>query len=199
MRAFFVCLGLVPWIGCTGVADPDMTRRLSEANDKVVACKNDVSALRNEIATLKQQLAQAAANPSRLELTDPEIINLIAEIKRKGGGAATLAEGDDVVIGRGDLSPRDASRVVKRGAQAMQVCYERALKKNSALQYQSGLGLVVELTVKPSGAVKAVSVKPSVDGEMSACIETAALRWKFPPFGGQPVVIAQKITLTPKT
>jgi hypothetical protein len=81
----------------------------------------------------------------------------------------------------------------------MQVCYERALKKNSALQFQAGLGLVVELTVKPTGSVKAVSVKPSVDLGMTSCIQTAAMRWKFPAFGGQPVVVAQRITLTPKT
>jgi len=42
----------------------------------------------------------------------------------------------------------------------MQVCYERALKKNSALQYQAGLELVVELTVKPTGDVQEVNIKP---------------------------------------
>jgi hypothetical protein len=34
---------------------------------------------------------------------------------------------------------------------------------------------------------------------MISCIQTTAMRWKFPTFSGQPVLIAQKLTLTPKT
>jgi hypothetical protein len=81
----------------------------------------------------------------------------------------------------------------------MQVCYERALKKNSALQYQAGLALVVELTIKPNGDVQEVNIKPSVDADLTSCFQTAAMRWKFPTFGGDSVVVAQKVTLTPKT
>jgi len=72
-------------------------------------------------------------------------------------------------------------------------------QENSALQYQAGLALVVELTVRPTGAVKEVNVKPSIDADMTSCFQTAAMRWKFPTFGGEPVVVAQKVTLTPKT
>jgi hypothetical protein len=162
-----------------------------------VACKSEVGELKSQVASLKRQLAEAAANPNRLQLTDPEVLNLIADLRKQKRAAGT--DGDEVVIGKGDLKPQDASRVVKQNAQAIQVCYERALKRNSALQYQVGLALVVELTVRPTGAVKEVNVRPSVDADMTSCFQTAAMRWKFPTFGGEPVVVAQKVTLTPKT
>jgi hypothetical protein len=180
--------------GCNGGDNADAIRQLGQANDKVVACKGEVSELKSQVAGLKRQLAEAAANPNHLQLNDPEILNLIADLRKQ-----KQAAGDEVAIGRGDLKPQDASRVVKRGAQAIQVCYERALKRNSALQYQAGLALVVELTVKPTGAVKEVNVKPSIDADMTSCFQTAAMRWKFPTFGGESVVVAQKVTLTPKT
>jgi hypothetical protein len=180
-KSLFVGAALL--LGCRGSDDPEMLSRLNQANDKVVACKNEANEFKTQIADLKRQLAMAMANPNRLQLTDPEVLNLIGE----------------VIIGKGDLKPQDASRVVKQNAQAMQVCYERALKKNSALQYQAGLALVVELTVRPTGAVKEVNIRPSVDAEMTSCFQTAALRWKFPAFGGDSVVVAQKVTLTPKT
>lgn len=196
MKTTLACLGLgLALAGCKGEADPELVKKVSEANDKVVTCKGDINDLKTQLATVKRQLAQAVAGAAnRIELTDPEVINLIAEIKKKNG-----PESDEVVLGKGDLNPKDASRVVKQGAQAMQVCYERALKKNASLQFQAGLAVVLELTVKPTGAVQGVDVKPAVDADMTSCIQTAAMRWKFPTFSGQPVVIAQKITLTPKT
>ena len=184
--------------GCkSGGDNEEMVRRLNQANDKVVACRNETNELKNEIAGLKRQLAQAASGPARLQLTDPDILNLIADLRKQKQAAG--ADGEDVVIGKGDLKPQDASRVVRQHAQAMQVCYERALKKNSALQYQAGLALVVELTVRPTGAVKEVNIKPSVDADMTSCFQTTALRWKFPKFGGESVIVAQRVTLTPKT
>ena len=170
--------------------DEEAQRRLSEATDKVIACKKEVNDLKNEVASLKKQLAVAMANPSKLVLTDPEIINLIADLR---GGKAPSG---DV---KPSLDPQEASKIVFQGAKAMQVCYERALKKNQALQYQAGVGLTLDITVKPAGNVDAVEVSPSVDKEMTACIKTAASRWKFPAFQGEPVVLSQKVTLTPKT
>ena len=66
---------------CDGKAKEEMTRRLAEANDKLVDCQRETSALKTEISTLKRQLAQAVANPNRIVLTDPEIINLVASIR----------------------------------------------------------------------------------------------------------------------
>jgi hypothetical protein len=188
-------LAMVALAGCRGGGE-ELTSRLNEANDKVVACKKDVNDLKNQNAELKHKLAEAMANPSRVQLTDPDILNLIAEIRSKRGAGA---EGDDIVLGKGDLNPKEASRVVKQGAQALQRCYERALKKNSALQMESGIGVLLEITVKPTGSVQTINLSPQVDRDLSECVRTTVARWKFPPFAGQPVVVTQKLTLTPKT
>lgn len=182
--------------GCRGgTSDEEWTRRLNEANDKVVACKKDVSDLKAQNAELKQKLALAMTAPARVQLTDPDILNLIADIKGKRGPA----EDGDIVLGKGDLNPKEASKVVRQGAQALQRCYERALKKNTALQMQTGLSVMLEITVKPTGMVKTMNLAPQVDNEMAECVRSTVTHWKFPPFSGEPVVVAQKLTLTPKS
>ncbi len=180
---------------CKGGADEELTKRLGDANDKVVACRNEVNGLKAANAELKQKLAQAMTAPARVQLTDPDILNLIAEIKSKRGPD----EEGDVVLGKGDLNPKEASKVVRQGAQALQKCYERALKKNTSLQMQGGLSVMLEMTVKPSGQVKSMSLSPQVDSEMLECVRSTVTRWKFPPFTGEAVVVAQRLTLTPKS
>src|SRR3954468_15771875 len=158
-------------VACDTKEKEELTKRYNEATDKLLQCRKESNDLTNEIAGLKRQLAQAMANPSKVTLTDPEIINLIASIRGSSGG-------DDVVLGKGALNPKEASKIVMQGAMALRQCYERALKKNQSLQYQSGLGVTLAITVKPQGAVQGVEVTPSVDHEMTACIKTAAMRWK---------------------
>lgn len=172
---------------CDTKAKEELTRRVNEANDKLVQCRKENNDLKNEVASLKRQLAQAMANPSRVVLTDPEIINLIASIR------GSAPPGTD----KGGLDPAAASKIVFNGAHALRQCYERALKKNSALQYQSGVGVTLALTVRGQGTVDAVEVSPSIDAEMTSCIKNTAMRWKFPTFAGEPVTIEQKLTLTP--
>ena len=173
-------------VACDSKAKDELTRRVNEANDKLVQCRKDTNDLKNEVSSLKRQLAQAMANPSRVVLTDPEIINLIASIK------GTPAAG-----GGGGLDPAQASKIVFQGAHALRQCYERALKKNQALQYQSGVGVTLAVTVRSQGTVEDVGVSPSIDSEMTACIKNTVMRWKFPTFAGDPVTIEQKLTLTP--
>jgi hypothetical protein len=188
-------LGLITLAGCKGSGGEELTARLNEANDKVVACRSEINELKTQNADLKRKLAEAMSGPARVQLTDPDILNLIAETKRR---RASDSE-EDVVLGKGDLNPKEASRIVRQGAQALQKCYERALKKNSALQMQAGLGVMLELTVKPSGTVQGMNLSPHVDNDLTECVRTTVSRWKFPPFAGEPVVVAQKLTLTPKT
>jgi hypothetical protein len=171
----------------------ELLTRVNEANDQVLACKKTSNELKNEVGSLKRQLAQAMSNPSRVVLTDPEVIELIASLK----GPAPA--GEEPLLGKGALDPRAASKIVMGNAQGLQICYERALKKNSALQFQAGLAVTLGITVKPQGTVESIDVKPSVDQGMTSCIQTAIMRWKFPPFAGSPVTIEQKLTLTPKT
>ncbi len=189
-------MGIIALAGCKGSAGEELTGRLNEANDKVVACRSETNELKAQNADLKRKLAEAMSNPSRVQLTDPDILNLIAEIKSK---KANDGQEGDLVLGKGDLNPKEASRVVRQGAQALQKCYERALKKNSALQMQAGLAVMLELTVKPTGTVQGMNLSPQVDNDLTECVRTTVARWKFPPFAGEPVVVAQKLTLTPKS
>jgi hypothetical protein len=185
---------LLALASCKGNSE-ELTSRLNDANNKLVACRGEVNELKTQNAELKRKLAEAMANPARVQLTDPDILNLIAEVKSK----RAPTEQDGVVLGKGDLNPKEASRVVRQGAQALQKCYERALKKSSALQMQPGLGVLLELTVKPTGAVQGMNLSPHVDNDLTECVRTTVSRWKFPPFAGEPVVVTQRLTLTPKT
>ena len=173
---------------CDGKAKEELNKRLDESNDKLVQCKREGTALKTEVAGLKRQLAQALANPGKITLTDPEIINLIASIR----GAAPSDAGS-----KNGFDPALASKIVMQGAPALRQCYERALKRNQNLQFQQEIGILLNVTIKPQGTVEDVALSPSVDAEMTSCIRTAAMRWKFPTFGGQPVSIEQKLTLTP--
>ena len=187
---------LSSFVACKGGGDEEWTSRLNQANEKVVACKKDVNDLKSQNAELKQKLAVAMTAPARVQLTDPDILNLIAEIKGKHGAGTDDGE---VILGKGDLNPKEASKVVRQGAQALQKCYERALKKNTALQMQASLAVMLEITVGPSGQVRGTNLSPQVDSEMTECVRSTVARWKFPTFAGEPVVVAQRLTLTPKT
>jgi hypothetical protein len=173
--------------GCTK-QDETLIAKLRAANDRVVACEKELAEAKVARDNYKKQLAVALANPSKILLNDPEIIELIASIKKERGGGGGI-----------ELNPKDASAIVMRGAPAMQGCYERALKRNSSLQFRAGLGVTLGITVKPSGDVDAVDVTPSVDADMTKCIKSTVARWKFPTFTGNAVTIEQKLTLTPKT
>jgi hypothetical protein len=192
-RFLAVALVAVAGIGACTKEDDGLVAKLNEQSNKVVSCQNDLSEAKNQIASLKRQLAQAIAEPSKVQLTDPDIIELVAS--RKKVAAAPVGEGDVTPT----LNPKEASRIVMQGASAMQQCYERALKKNASLQFKSGLGVTLGITVKPTGQVETVDVNPSVDKDMTQCFKTTVLRWKFPSFTGTAVTIEQKLTLTPKT
>jgi hypothetical protein len=171
--------------------DDGLTARLLEANNKNVACQKELAEAKSARDNLKKELAIALANPTKIQLNDPEIIELVASARKERGA------GPDV--GQGDLNPKEASAIVMRGAPALQACYERALKRNAGLQMRSGLGVTLGITVKPVGQVDGVEVSPSVDADMTKCIKTTIGRWKFPTFTGHAVTIEQKLTLTPKT
>jgi hypothetical protein len=192
-RLLALALIVLGSLGACTKEDEGLTARLMESNNKVLACQKDLAQAKDQIGALKRQLAQAIAEPSRVTLTDPDIIELVAS--RKSQAAAPKQTGDVVPT----LNPREASRIVMQGASAMQQCYERALKKNASLQFKSGLGVTLGITVKPSGQVETVDVNPSVDKDLTQCFKTTVLRWKFPTFTGTAVTIEQKLTLTPKT
>ncbi|MES1205271.1 MAG: AgmX/PglI C-terminal domain-containing protein [Pseudomonadota bacterium] len=189
--SFSVALSvLVAGAGCSK-SDEGLTARLLETNGKIVACEKELAEAKAARDNLKKQLAVAMANPTKVTLTDPEIIQLVADARKQRGAGPEF--------GQGDLNPKEASAIVMRGAPALQGCYERALKRNAALQMRSGLGVTLGIKVKAVGDVESVEVSPSVDAEMTKCIKTTIGRWKFPTFTGDAVTIEQKLTLTPKT
>jgi hypothetical protein len=177
-------------VGCNR-SDEGLTRQVLEANDKVLACQKELAETKGEVKNLKHQLAQALAYPSRIELKDPELIELVASIR----SSAPVADSDV----QPTLDTRKASEVVMQGSRAMQMCYERALKKNAVLQTKAGIRFKLGVTVKPTGSVEDVEVDPSVDKGLTDCIRTTAMHWKFPSFQGKAVTIEQPFTLTPKT
>jgi hypothetical protein len=188
-RLALLSLPSLAWLVACSRTDEGMTQRLMEANEKVLTCQKDLAGAKSEVARLKRQLAEAIANPSKVNLTDPDIIELVAS--RRGNGKPGEVQPT--------LDPKQASKIVMQGATAMQACYERALKKNAALQMQAGLALTLGITVKPTGDVQAVEVAPSVDKGLTDCFRTTASHWKFPTFTGEAVTIEQKLKLTPKT
>src|SRR6185295_20073123 len=139
---FFAAASLAAVVACDSKGKEDALKLLNESNDKLVQCRKDTNDLRNEVSALKRQLAQAMANPGKLSLTDPEIIELIASIK--GAAVAAAPAG-----AKNALDPNQASKIVMQGAPALRQCYERALKRNPDLQYQAGIGVTLEVTVKP--------------------------------------------------
>lgn len=187
------------WVGIVGVlgllacdkGDDGLTARLLEANNKNVACEKELAEAKAGRDSLKKELAIAMSNPGKIQLTDPEIIELVANARKEKGLGP--------LIGQGDLNPKEASAIVMRGAPALQQCYERALKRNAALQMRTGLGVTLGITVKPAGQVEGVEVSPSVDAELTKCMKATISHWKFPTFKGDAVTIEQKLTLTPKT
>lgn len=183
---------LLAFPACNGSGNKELMTKLDEAGNKLLECKKQNNELTNEVKSLKRQIAVAMADPSKLVLKDPEIIELIADLRAGAGGG-------DMVLGKGDLSPAVASKIVMEGARALQQCYERALKKNAGLQMKAGVQLVLGLNVDGTGRVNHVSVSPSIDRSLDECIESSAKRWKFPKFSGEAVTIEQKIMLTPKT
>ena len=188
-RIVLAALGLGLFASCNH-EDEALTKRLLEANDKVLACQKELATAKNEVGGLKRQVAEAVAHPTTIPLRDPEVIQLVADLRGASGGTG---------VGVGGLDPAKASEIVLHGAPGMQACYERALKRNTALQGQSGLGLILGITVRPNGEVREVNISPNVDKEMTSCMRGMATRWKFPSFAGSAVTIEQKLTLTPKT
>ena len=147
-------------IGACTKEDDGLAAKLNEQSNKVVSCQNDLSEAKDQIASLKRQLAQAIAEPSKVQLTDPDIIELVAS--RKKVAAAPVGEGDVTPT----LNPKEASRIVMQGASAMQrLLRARAEEERVALQMKSGLGVTLGITVKPTGQVETVDVNPSVDKE----------------------------------
>lgn len=146
-------------------------------------CRDEGDGLRKEVVDLKRLLAQALANPGTIKV-DPSVLMVNGQHI-----APKLTEGNltqDQVVG----TMRQNKRVLK-------ACYERAMKKNPSLRRQT-ITLTVAFSVRPNGTPSNIDVRPNYDGLMIDCMRKAIMRWRFPPFSGQPVGVESPLTLTPK-
>jgi hypothetical protein len=146
-------------------------------------CRSEGDKLRKEIIDLKRTLAQALANPGTIKV-DPSVLMVNGQLIKPNYKEGTLTQ--DQVI-----------ETMRQNKKVLKACYERAMKKNPALRRQT-ITLTVGFSVKPAGLPANISVSPNYDSMMIDCMRKAIMRWRFPPFTGQPVGVESPLTLTPK-
>lgn len=169
----------------------EASARAADDSRRVDECQKEAEDLRGQVVQLKEQLARALAAPPPQAApvqVDPSILALAP---RSTGGQ------DGEATGTGSLSQTAVVDVIRGGRPALQQCYERALKRNNALQVQQ-LKLTLGFSVQPTGRASSVSIKPNYDNNMADCIRTAVTGWRFPPFAGAPQDIQAPVTLSPK-
>lgn len=93
--------------------------------------------------------------------------------------------------GSGKLDSNRISRVVQRGASAVQRCFERELKNNP----EAGGKLVVTVTIGGRGRVSDVSADTGIGGQFKTCAVEAVKGWRFPPPRGGDVTFNKTFVL----
>jgi hypothetical protein len=147
-------------------------------------CRLGADKLQAEINNLKRSLAQALASPGTIKI-DPSVLTI-------GGKPIKVAAPKE-----GSLSQEQVVGTIRMNKGVLQACYERAMKKNTALTHQK-ITLTLAFQVRPSGNAADISISPNYDSMMIDCMKKAILRWHFPSFSGQPVGVESPITLTPR-
>ena len=177
-----VC-GLAVGVGCGSPAKQPPC--VDKSKPALELCEKKADTLQRQLNDLKIKLAQALANPGTIKV-DPQLLQLDGN---NGKPAVVLREGT--------LKQSQVVTVLSLGKAGLQACYNRALKRNTALHH-SKLTLTVAFKVKPSGTPTAISVSPNRDAKMNDCMIKSIRRWKFPAFEGQPVGVETPVTLRPK-
>jgi hypothetical protein len=146
-------------------------------------CRVLADRLQSENNSLKRQLAQALANPETIKV-DPSVLTIDGKPIR-------------VEVKEGSLSEQQVIATMRQNKGVLQACYERAMKKNTALTHQK-ITLTVGFRVRPDGTLDNLNISPNYDSLMIDCMKKAVLRWRFPAFVGQPVGVESPLTLTPR-
>jgi hypothetical protein len=149
-------------------------------------CNEKADKLQQQLNSLKVKLAQALQNPGTIKV-DPTLLELVGPDGKK----------KKIVLQEGSLKPAQVTKVMRLGKAALQSCYTRALKRNTALHH-TRLKLQMAFKVRPSGSPTSISLKPNRDAKMIDCMVKAIRRWKFPAFTGQPVDVKTTVPLVPK-
>jgi hypothetical protein len=172
---------LAPLFGCGDDAKPC----IDQSKPALEACNGRADQLQAELNAIKKQLAQALANPGTLQV-DPSVMVIDGKL---GGGQPALKEGT--------LSQQEVIRVLTQSKASLRPCYNRALKRDSALHHRK-LVLTLALKVKPAGLPDAIALGPNYDDQMIDCMKKAVKRWRFPAFTGTPVGVETPLTFQPK-
>jgi hypothetical protein len=156
---------------------------VDQSKPELEQCKANQDKLQGEVNALKRTLAQALANPGTIRV-DPSVL---------------VIDGKPIKIParEGSLTQEQVIQTMQQNRGVLQACYERAMKKNTSLTHQR-VTLTVGFQVAPSGVAQGISISPNYDSLMMDCMKKAIMRWKFPPFSGQPVGVETPITLQPR-
>lgn len=165
--------------GCGGKQVPCVDKSKPELDQ----CRTATDKLQAEINTLKRQLAQALASPGSIKV-DPSVLMIDGKPIKVSMPEGTLTQ-DQVVS------------TIRMNKPVLQQCYERAMKKNTALTHQK-ITLTLGFQVRPTGNASDITISPNYDSMMIDCMKKAIIRWRFPTFSGQPVGVESPITLTPR-
>ncbi len=175
--ASVLLIALAP--GCGGKQAPCVDNSKPELDQ----CRLNSDKLQGEINALKRQLAQALASPGSIKV-DPSVLMIDGKPIK-------------VSVPEGNLSQEQVVATIRMNKPVLQQCYERAMKKNTALTHQK-ITLTLNFQVRPTGNAGEISISPNYDSMMIDCMKKAILRWRFPTFSGQPVGVESPITLTPR-
>jgi pSer/pThr/pTyr-binding forkhead associated (FHA) protein len=110
-----------------------------------------------------------------------------AKTDRKIKGRVIKLKRQSKIKGQGTLSREEIQRVIDRNIGQIQVCYERALRKNPSIHGKVQL----EWIIKTNGRVGVVKTARSTLASAAAvsCMSKAVKRWRFPkPRGGTVIV-----------
>ena len=94
----------------------------------------------------------------------------------------------------GTMSGNAVASVIRRGMAAIRSCYQRALKRNPALNGK----ITVRMAINTMGRVTSVSIDADTigDPQVTACIKGYAQRWRFPPPEGGTAEVAVPFVFT---
>jgi hypothetical protein len=176
LAAAALVIALTP--GC-GTKEPCIDKSKPELDE----CRLSGDKLQAEINALKRQLAQALASPGSIKV-DPSVLMIDGKPIK-------------VAIPEGTLTQQQVVTTITQNKPVLQQCYERAMKKNTALTHQK-ITLTLGFQIRPTGNAGNIAISPNYDSMMIDCMKKAIMRWRFPTFSGQPVGVESPITLTPR-
>ena len=146
-------------------------------------CTARSEALQHEVNAIKRQLAQALANPGTIQV-DPSVLMIDGKPIR-------------ALIREGTLSQDEVVKTLKHEKGSLQACYNRALKRDSALHHRK-IRVTLAMKVVPSGTPRSIRITPNYNAQMTDCMLKAIRRWSFPSFTGSAVGVESPMTFTPK-